>query len=316
MSSLAVGIDVGKETLVTCSRSSDGLTVETISFPNNNSGIKKLIRKLRNNENVAILMESTGPYHWQAAKQLANAYENVRVVNPILSNRMIKQSVRKRKTDKVDAGHLAFMASEGYGYLFTETEDMAKNKALVRHYWKLKMTAHNLTRHENYLTSYRNQHLPSMAKAILKQCESLEKKIVQNFSKGNDLKYLDSIPGVSPIIASTILSELGDLKRFNKTKQLIAYAGLDPGVKQTGTKGNSYSKLSKRGSPVLRMVLFYAAFGCFQRPPFKKLYDDHKEKGIHHTAVLCILARKILRIAITLLKKREVFNEQYLTGHN
>ncbi len=316
MSLLSVGIDVGKETLITCCRSSDGLIDETLSFPNNNSGIKKLIRKLGADNDVAILLESTGPYHWQAAKQLSEVYDNVRVVNPILSNRMIRQSVRKRKTDKVDASHLAFMANEGYGYIFQETDAMATNKALVRHYWTLRMVATNLTRHENYLINYRHLRLPSIAKVILNQCHSLEERILVRFNQGNDLKYLDSIPGVTPLLAASILSELGNIKRFNKIKQIVAYAGLDPSVKQTGNKGNSYSKLSKRGSPVLRMMLFFAAFGCFSRPPFKKLYDQQKTKGLHHHAVLCILARKILRIAVTLLKKREIFNERYLTGHN
>lgn len=274
------------------------------------------MRKLDNLEiekTAPVLMESTGPYHWLAAKLLTKQTRNVLVVNPILSNRMIKQSVRKRKTDRVDAAHLAFMAGEGYGYPFQETESMAQGKALVRHYWKLKLITTNLKRHESYLKNYRHLRLPSPAAMLKKQIDNLEQTIIKRYSPGNDLKYLDSIPGVSPILGATILAELGLLSKFKTIKQIIAYAGLDPAVKQTGSKKVSYCKLSKRGSPTLRMALYFAAFGCFFRQPFNRFYRSYKERGLHHNAALCILSRKILRIAVSLLKKREIFKEQYIS---
>jgi transposase len=88
-----------------------------------------------------ILMESTGAYHWQAARLFADDAWNIRIVNPLEAKKVMRMSVRKRKTDPVDAAQLSFLAQQGYGYRFEETKEMAHGKALVRSYWKLKEIA-------------------------------------------------------------------------------------------------------------------------------------------------------------------------------
>lgn len=311
----SIGIDVGKKEMVACVRRSDGVTKPSISLSNNSAGLKKFLHQIDNHgKETPILFESTGPYHWQWARELSRAGWNARVVNPILTKKVTRLSIRKRKTDKVDAEHLAFLAGQGYGYSFQETERSAYVKGLTRHYWKLKAILTNCTLHEQYLESYRGISRFKIRNRIKTVCDRLRGEIIQECNQGNDLRYLDSIPGVTPILAATILAELYPLSRFDRIEQIIAYAGLDPAVKQSGGKPAKYSAVSKRGSPTFRKVLFFAAFGAFTRPPFKTHYDGYKKRGLHHTAVLCILARKILRIAIALLKKREVFKEQYLTA--
>jgi len=99
----------------------------------------------------------------------------------------------------------------------------------------------------------------------VKRCEKLKKEIVQEWSHGNDVKYLDSIPGITPFLAATILAELLPLERFQRINQIIAFAGLDPSVKQTGGKRGTHGPISKRGSPTLREALFLAAFGSFSK---------------------------------------------------
>jgi len=311
---IAFGVDVGKKELVVCGRSSDGLTDQPACFPNDIIGFKKILVYLKDkdaDDNIPVLLESTGPYHWKAAHFLAEHHFSAKVVNPIYTKQMFRFSVRKRKTDKVDAAHLAFMASCGAGYLFRETEEMARKKALVRHYWKLKETSVNHLRHERYLIEYRSISSFKISPLIRKKCEALKKEIVGQFSSGNDLRYLSSIPGVSSLLGATILAEIIPLDRFKHPDQLVAYAGLDPSIKQSGSKAH-HSKLSKRGSAILREALFLCAFGAFSRNPFKKVYQHHKDKGLHHTACMCILARKILKTGWALLKKREDFNEQYI----
>ena len=311
----AIGIDVGKNEMVACIRSSNGLAEQTIAFPNTILGLKRFMRQITKQavpKETPILLESTGPYHWQSAHLLAEQSWNVRVVNPILTKRMARHSIRKRKTDKVDASHIAFLASQGYGYSFVETKAMAYRKALVRHYWKLKYMLTNSRNHEKYLKEHRAIAAYTISGFIERQCKRLKSKIIDEFSPGNDLRYLDSIPGVTPLLGATILAELAPLSRFESTEQLIAYAGLDPQIKQSGGKPATYSKLSKRGSPLLRKVLYCAAFGSFQRKPFNHYYQAYKARGLHHIAILCILERKILRIAVTLLKRREEFKEEKL----
>jgi len=147
---------------------------------------------------------------------------------------------------------------------------------------------------------------------MIKRCEALKKAIAEAWSKGNDAAYLDSIPGITPFLAGCILSELLPLERFQRIEQIVAFSGLDPSVKQTGGKKGHHGAISKRGSPTLREALFLAAMGSFQHEPMHTLYLRYKNRGLHHNAILCILARKILRIAVTLLKKRRMFDPKKL----
>src|SRR3989338_2815438 len=228
--------------------------------------------------------------------------------NPLHTKQIARLSIRKRKTDKVDSQNLAFLASQNYGYRFVETEDMARKKALIRHYWKLRQSATDHLRHSQYLKNYRGIKDESVTKFMVKRCEALKKEIVKDWSKGNDIKYLDSIPGITPFLGATILSELLPLERFKTIDQIVAFSGLDPSIKQTGGKAGHHGKISKRGSPTLREALFLAAFGSFQWEPMKSIYVRYKARGLHHNTILCILGRKILRIAVSLLKKRRVFD--------
>lgn len=313
----SVGIDVGKEELVLGIRNAEGIVHTPAPFPNTSIGLKKLavhLERHRVGADDPILLESTGPYHWAAAKTLADRGFFVKVANPLHTKQIARISIRKRKTDTVDAGHLAFLASQAYGYRFIETTEMAKKKALVRHFWKLRRTATSLLIHEKYLKEYRNVSRTSVSAILVKRCEKLKKEIVAEWSSGNDLKYLDSIPGVTPFLAATILAELLPLERFERIDQMVAFAGLDPSVKQTGGKRGTHGPISKRGSPTLREALFLAAFGAFAKPgPMRTLYLQYRARGLHHNAALCILARKILRISVALLKKRRVFDAKYFS---
>lgn len=313
----SVGIDVGKRELVACIRCSNGITERPAAFANSSIGLKKFVVYLQQHNipnDAPILLESTGPYHWLAARTLTDKGYFAKVANPIHTKQIARLSIRKRKTDKVDAANLAFLASQGYGYQFVETEELAKKKALVRHFWKLRTMATNLLIHERYLKEYRNTKVFSISAIMVKRCGMLKKEVVKNWAKGNDVKYLDSIPGITPFLAATLLAELTPLSRFNKIDQLIAYAGLDPSVKQTGGKTGKYGAISKRGSPTLRETLFLAAFGSFSKQPMRTIYDRYKKRGLHHNTILCIMGRKILRIAVALLKKRRMFDPKYLVG--
>ena len=167
IASPGIGIDVGKRELVTCIRRLNGVTEPPATFANSSIGFKKFVVHLDNNDvtkTTPILLESTGPYHWPAARYLADCGYAAKVVNPLHTKHMARYSIRKRKTDKIDAAQLAFLASQQYGYIFVETKEMAKKKAIIRHYWKLKMTAGSLSIHERYLKQHRGITAGSVTK--------------------------------------------------------------------------------------------------------------------------------------------------------
>ena len=72
-----------------------------------------------------------------------------------------------------------------------------------------------------------------------------------------------TIPGIGPINGATILGEIGDIQKFSNPKKLVAYAGIDASVTQSGQYEATHNVMSKRGSPYLRKALFSAALAAF-----------------------------------------------------
>lgn len=117
-----------------------------------------------------------------------------------------------------------------------------------------------------------------------------------------------SIPGIGIELGPTIISEIGDINRFDSSSKLLAYVGLDPSINQSGTFHSSFSTMSKRGSSYLRDSLFKAAFIISQiEPVFKEYYLKKKAEGKHHYVALTHVARKLVRVIFYLLKENEVY---------
>ncbi len=94
---------------------------------------------------------------------------------------------------------------------------------------------------------------------------------------------ITSIPGIGMVTAATILGKIGDINRFNSPSKLVAYAGLDATVSQSGEYESTTNRLSKRGSPYLRKALYQAAFIALSHDPvFKSYYQKKRSEGKHH----------------------------------
>lgn len=86
-----------------------------------------------------------------------------------------------------------------------------------------------------------------------------------------------SIPGISTLAAEMILGEIGDIHRFSQPHKLLAFAGFDPSVKQSGNFCASHTRMSKRESRYLRYALMYAAHNAVKNnDTFKQLYDKKR----------------------------------------
>jgi len=141
------------------------------------------------------------------------------------------------------------------------------------------------------------------------QIRSIEKKI-DNMMKLIDSKIM-SIPGIGDTLGPMILGEIGDASRFPTAKKLIAFAGLDPVVSQSGRFENKSGKISKRGSPLLRKGLFLAANVARQNDEnLKRFYDKKISEGKHHYSALNAVAAKVLRIVYWVLKNDKEYQTQ------
>lgn len=105
--------------------------------------------------------------------------------------------------------------------------------------------------------------------------------------------YIKTVPGVGNITAATILGE-GDINRFDNPSKLVAYAGLDSSISQSGEYEATSGHLSKRGSPYLRKALYHAAVRAeFSDPVFNAYYQKKRSEGKHHLVATNAVARKL-----------------------
>ncbi len=91
-----------------------------------------------------------------------------------------------------------------------------------------------------------------------KQLSKLEEEIDALAKNREEYKIIQSIPGIGEKIAATIISEIGEIDRFNHPKKLVAFAGINPSVFESGTFKGTKNRITKRGSSRLRHALFTA----------------------------------------------------------
>jgi transposase len=138
-------------------------------------------------------------------------------------------------------------------------------------------------------------------KFIEAQVADVEAEIRRLLEKINS--PITTIPGIGPINGATILGEIGDISRFSTPAKLVAYAGIDASVSQSGMYQSTNNKMSKRGSPYLRKALFQAALVASNcDPTFKAFYQKKRMEGKHHLTAVGAVARKLCYTIHAILK--------------
>jgi transposase len=146
---------------------------------------------------------------------------------------------------------------------------------------------------------------------LLQQIDLLQEQVAQLDHALAELmdqipQHITSIPGIGLATGAVILGEIGDVHRFDSVDKLVAYAGIDPAVYQTGQFQASQVHMSKRGSPYLRHALWLAATVAVQHDPeLQAFYEAKRQEGKHHGTVIGAVCRKLLaRIYIILTEQR------------
>ena len=99
------------------------------------------------------------------------------------------------------------------------------------------------------------------------------------------------------------LAEIGDISRFKNSSALVAFAGIDPTVRQSGEFNSTHNHMSKRGSPYLRHAIFLAATTCsFHNSPLNAYYKKKRDQGKHHLTATGAVARKLTTVIYAVLR--------------
>ena len=138
------------------------------------------------------------------------------------------------------------------------------------------------------------------------QIEELEEQISYLLHQTNEV--ITTIPGIGDILGAIILSEIGDIQRFDAPGKLVAFAGLDVKVSQSGEFTGTKQKISKRGSPYLRRAIWLAASrAAFCDPILSDYYQSLKARGKHHLTAVGAVARKLCNIIFTILRENRPY---------
>ena len=126
------------------------------------------------------------------------------------------------------------------------------------------------------------------------EISSVENEITTHLSKINS--HIPSILGIGEVSAATMIAEIEDISRFDNPNKLLAFAGLDPRIYQSGTQSFK-GRMNKKGSVVLRRVLMNCAESILMyNPAFYSYYRKKRDEGKSHRVAISHVARKLVRI--------------------
>jgi len=141
---------------------------------------------------------------------------------------------------------------------------------------------------------------------IEKQIEELEIEIASLLKQTNQV--ITTISGIGDTLGAIIVSEIGDINRFDAPNKLVAFAGLDVKVSQSGEFVGTKNKISKRGSPYLRRAIWLAAGrAAFCDPILSEYYQSLRSRGKHHLTAVGAVARKLCNIIFVILKENRPY---------
>jgi transposase len=382
---------------------------KSFSIKHDLEGLGKLLDFLKEIKELTgqqppVVLESTGHYHKPVVQYLDERHYLLIIVNPLISHKAKSSSLRKVKTDAVDAYRLCEL------YYKEELEPYKKRGIRL-------LNLRNLTRQHSNITDmyvqtklqfqaildqvfpeYRGvfgdlyslasliilQEYPSSEDILIASEDELATRLKELYKKGSkrwidekvqllkaaaarnpfqknlyqshllsmemfikmllqykehlskleaeidtlakdieEYKIIQSIPGIGEKIAATIISEIGEIDRFENPKQLVAFAGIDPEVFESGKFKATLVRITKRGSSRLRHALYMAVRSGIRDSRKKKttdeiiprnkrlreFYDRKRSEGKLFKVAVIACANKLLQWIFALLKNRTTFQD-------
>ncbi|GIN62296.1 IS110 family transposase [Robertmurraya siralis] len=392
-----IGLDVAKgESEVLAFLDKDKPFGKSFSVKHTKEDLDSLIsflREIERNTGVrpAVILESTGHYHTPIIQCLEGSQYLYILVNPIISYQAKKTSLRKVKTDAIDAYQLCvlyykeeFEPYKKRGLRLLNLRTLSRQYETVTNlYIQAKLQFHTLLdqifpeyrgvfgdlfskvslkilkefptsedilmageekimsrieemrikRSQSWMTEKAAKLMASAKRNPFQQgvyesqlfsldmyinmllqyqehLSSLERQIDVLAEEIEECKIIQSIPGIGEKIAATIISEIGEIDRFNHPKKLVAYAGIDPSVHSSGKFTATINHITKRGSSRLRHALYMAVLCGIRSSRNKKLkeyYDRKRKEGKPSKVAMIACVNKLLHWIYAILKRNEQF---------
>ncbi len=312
-----LGLDVSKDTIDAALLTSSGTLAGRWKITNAIPEITTVFRRiLSKHPHLIIAAESTGSYQLAAMEAAESVGLRCRILNPVLTHQMLRGSIRKRKTDREDAVVIAKLALQGEGREMTVSQVRDERKVLARSAIKLLSARQSLHLHQKHLQKLLGS-VPSPVMMAFEAIQTARAEMQQQaivLASGPEQTLIASIPGIGKWLASVIIAELGIHLYELRGDQLIAFAGLDPKVRQSGATLHTTGRMTKRGSPHLRWALVQATnIARMHDPDLKAYYERKRAEGKRHTAATCATARKLCYRITAVLKRKTPYMATRIT---
>jgi transposase len=332
-----IGIDVAKKTFdaaLVCDGQKWPATpmasIPVRSFSRTPQGVCELIAWLdslmpedRASYTMRAVMEATGRYSTELAVWMTECRQALApaIEPPHQTAAFIKSMGLRGKTDRMEARALGFYGVE-------------RQPAAYRPASKQEMLLRDLVRHRNFLVrqhvaeanrAEEVKHCPfarKMADRRLAQTErdikktELEMHRIVNSTPElrGDIDQMCTIYGVGFIVAATVRAELGDLRRFQKARQLAAYAGLNPAIRDSGTSVHGRPHMDKRGNPHVRQALYLSAMVVIRgKNMLQQDYLRLRQDGKAAMSAIGAIMRKLLVLMRAILISGKPFDPMWKT---
>jgi transposase len=299
-SSLFIGVDVSQRTLdIAIQGQAQGTVIS-----NRSSEIRAWLAQLPRHGCVGV--ESTGHYHQLLARLAIQAGHSLYVLNARDLSHYARSLGRRAKTDRLDAQLIA-------RYLMREHQDLHPyqlptplqsqlDELLSRRHTSVVMQS-ALRQSFSAMTS-KPRALMRAQRSIQALIEELDERMEQLINQDPQLalasRHLRSVVGFGPLLSGTLAHAL-TRHRFDNAEAFIAYIGYDPRVRDSG-QHRGRRVLSKRGPAELRRLLYVAAMSASRTRLWQPFYERYRARGLATTAALVIVARKLARIAFSIVK--------------
>lgn len=324
---VVVGIDVGKNELFIHLNPADGAgqPARTV-LANSQEGHTALLSWLANQkvlpEDTSVVLEATGVYWERIATALHVAGFQVSVVNAAQIKFFAKSTLRRGKTDKMDAELIAQYGATMRPACWMPPDRCQEALRALIHERDAVVELITLEKGRQHALDHREHaHLVviELGQARLRLLEAqriqLNEAITACVSDsveiGKQVQLLASVPGIGALTAAIVLSETAHLQNMQDSKQWAAYAGLSPVPRQSGTMVGR-CRISKIGNGRLRRAFYFSAVTVSRlKNPLGEYYRRLVASGKPKKVALIALARKILRTCFAVLRSGIPFDPAY-----
>jgi transposase len=310
-----VGIDVAKDKLDVYVDS----TGELFTVPNTAAGVASIRQRLGGLDVRLIVIEHTGGYERRCALDLMDAALPVALVNPRQSRSFANAINWFAKNDRIDGRLLAKFARDVQPRRSERTpENRAELDDLVgRRRQLVQMRGTESIRLQQARFKSISASVEKNLRHLDSQIQDLEERIAGLIENDDDwrgkVQLLQSVPGVGPVVASTLVAELPELGKVNR-QEIAALVGLAPFDRESGRwKGKRHCF---GGRTTVRCTLYMAALAAKRfNPVIRRLAERLEAAGKIFKVIMVACMRKLLTILNTITATGQTWNPQ-LTSHD